>query len=414
MGCRSRRVGGRAARGRKIRVAAMNAPAWRLDASDKLCELAGVFAAHAAECDRRGRIPADALDAAAAAGLLALTVPRKLGGGGAGVYETVAIARRLASGDPSATLILAMTWIQHATLAHENRWPQPLYHEVVRDAVSGRGLINALRVEPELGTPFRGGLPRTVARATPDGWRISGRKIYSTGASVLRWLVVFARTDEERPRLGQFLVPANGDGITIEETWDHLGMRATGSHDVIFDAAPVPLAHAVDLRSPQEWVGPSSVQSAWNAAVISAVYLGVADAARDWLVRFLRSRAPTGLGRPLATLERMQLGLGAIEADIRSASMLLDALAAKVDEAPQRLDPAEPGIVKHVVTESAIRAVQSAVALSGNPGLSRSEPLERHLRDVLCARVHTPQNDSVLKAAGLAALERTAPDEHRA
>jgi len=63
---------------------------------------------------------------------------------------------------------------------------------------------------------------------------------------------------------------------------------------------------------------------------------------------------------------------------------------------------------EHVVTENAIRAVETAVALSGNPGLSRSSPLERHLRDVLCARVHTPQNDSVLKSAGLAALRAQA------
>lgn len=392
----------------------MSAFARRCDAPDAVQDVAHAFAIRAAQCDRLARVPIESLAAAAEAGLFGLTVPRGLGGSGAGLAETSAIARRLGASDPAATLILAMNWIQHAGLVQERRWPEPLYLEVAQAAVDWRGLINALRVEPELGTPFRGGLPKTVARASADGWRISGRKIYSTGAPVLQWLLVFARTDEEEPRVGQFLVPASCDGITIEETWDHLGMRATGSHDVVFEDTPVPASHAVDLRSPDEWRTVPVIQSAWTAAVISAVYLGIADAARDWLVQFLHTRAPTSLGRPLATLERMQVAVGEIETLIRSAGTLLAALAERADRAPARLEPTEPGIVKHVITENAIRAVEAAVALVGNPGLSRSNPLERHLRDVLCARVHTPQNDSILKAAGVAALQRVAAEDDKA
>ena len=50
--------------------------------------------------------------------------------------------------------------------------------------------------------------------------------------------------------------------------------------------------------------------------------------------------------------------------------------------------------------------VVRAVALIGNAGLSRRNPLERHLRDVLCGRIHTPQDDVVLTSAGRALLER--------
>jgi alkylation response protein AidB-like acyl-CoA dehydrogenase len=62
-------------------------------------------------------------------------------------------------------------------------------------------------------------------------------------------------------------------------------------------------------------------------------------------------------------------------------------------------------VVKHTVTGNAIEAVSEAVALVGNPGLSRRNPLERHLRNVLCSRIHTPQDDTILAAAGRAALE---------
>ena len=58
--------------------------------------------------------------------------------------------------------------------------------------------------------------------------------------------------------------------------------------------------------------------------------------------------------------------------------------------------------IKYLVTGNAIRAVELAIEASGNPGLSRHSPLQRHYRDVLCSRVHTPQNDAVLQGVGKA------------
>ena len=60
--------------------------------------------------------------------------------------------------------------------------------------------------------------------------------------------------------------------------------------------------------------------------------------------------------------------------------------------------------MKWAVNDNALKAVAKALELAGNPGLSRTNPLERHHRDVLCARVHSPQNDTILTGAGRAAL----------
>nr|VXZ83769.1 Uncharacterised protein [Klebsiella pneumoniae] len=70
------------------------------------------------------------------------------------------------------------------------------------DAVEHGGLINSLRVEPELGSPARGGLPDTVATRRAEGWDISGHKIYTTGIEGLRWLAVWARSDDNPPLVG--------------------------------------------------------------------------------------------------------------------------------------------------------------------------------------------------------------------
>ncbi len=363
--------------------------------------LAAAFALAAPAHDREASFPHDNIRLLAAEGLLSLTVPPADGGGGAGLARAAELVGTVAQGCASTALILAMQLI-HTHLASRNpRWPAHLRSQVGHSAADG-ALINALRVEPALGTPARGGLPATVARRTADGWALTGRKIYSTGAPGLRWMLVYARTDEDTPRVGFFLVPAPGPGIAIEASWDQLGLRATGSHDVVFDGAAVPLDHAVDLRAPAEW-RPDPVQVAWNTLTVAALYTGVATAARDWLVRFLRERAPANLGAPLATLPRMQEAVGAIDALLLTNTRLIAGAAAEHDRT------GGPGanacnLIKTVAAENAIRAVEDALKLTGNHGLSRTNPLERHMRDVLCARVHTPQADAAFVAAGRAAL----------
>src|ERR1700749_3709517 len=177
-------------------------------------------------------------------------------------------------------------------MARRTRWPGRLSRKLAKEAVEGVALINALRVEPELGSPARGGLPSTIARRTENAWRLTGRKIYSTGAPILKWYAVWAKTDEPQTRVGLFLVPAGLPGTQIVETWDHLGLRASGSHDVIFEDVAFPLDYEIDVRKPDDWRIPDFTQATVQAIFISAIYDGVARAARDWLGQFLQERAP--------------------------------------------------------------------------------------------------------------------------
>jgi alkylation response protein AidB-like acyl-CoA dehydrogenase len=370
----------------------------------RLPEVTAALAARAEEHDRAGTFPAEGIAVVHAAGLLTATVGERYGGLGAGVAQTVAILRALGRGDPSVALISAMTMFLHAAQAKEQTWPDALYAEALAESARRPVLINALRVEPELGTPARGGLPATVARRVPDGWSLTGRKIFSTGAVGLRWMMVWASTDEPAPRVGSFLVRSDSPGITIEPTWDHLGLRASRSDDVIFAGTTIPADAVVGLAEPT--AGPPTPDAAlmvWNALGLTALYLGVASAARDWLIGFLNERTPAALGRPLATLPRFQSAVGEIETSLTAADDLISSLAARADAG----DPAaagHAGMAKLSGTRAAITAVEQAVALVGNNGLTRRYPLERHYRDVLCARVHTPQDDSILAAAGQSAL----------
>ncbi|MBC9878894.1 acyl-CoA/acyl-ACP dehydrogenase [Bradyrhizobium sp. INPA01-394B] len=365
--------------------------------------LAEGFAARAAEHDRAASFPFENFRELSEAGLLSLTVPAAFGGAGAGARYATRVLGIVGKACSSTALVLSMHYINHFVMARSPSWPVRLSRKLAQETVEGLALINALRVEPELGSPARGGLPATIARRTETGWRLSGHKIYSTGSPILKWYLVWARTDEAEPRVGQFLVPAGLPGTRIVETWDHHGLRASGSHDVIFDDVVIPLDAEIDVRKPADWRAPDVAQATVHALFVAAIYDGIARAARDWLVTFLKTRVPGSLGAPLATLPRAQEILGGIEARLAINARLIDSFSSDFDDGLQ-LSAIESNIIKLTVTNNAIAAVEEALSLTSNHGLSRKNPLERHYRDVLCGRVHTPQDDATKITAGRAAL----------
>ncbi|HEX7887001.1 MAG TPA: acyl-CoA dehydrogenase family protein [Phenylobacterium sp.] len=360
--------------------------------------LTDAFAATAAEHDRDASFPHRNFALLKQHGLLALTAPKAFGGGAADLPTTLKVVEAVARGEPATALVLTMQYLFHASLDGRAGFTDALKARVIGDAINDGALINALRVEPDLGTPARGGLPATIARRTPDGWSLSGHKIYSTGAPALTWMIVWARTDEPEPRVGGFLVHRDAPGRRIEETWDHTGLRASGSHDVIFENTPIPADHALSPVLPGVRTPPDAAMAVWSPVLTAAIYNAVAVAARDWFVRWLTERKPANLGASLSTLPRFRELVGAIDGLLLQNRVLLDSAA------EGRLGAPHGGLVKHLVTENAIAAVEKAIAATGNPGLSRHNPLQRHYRDVLCGRVHTPQADVVLSAAGQAAF----------
>ena len=371
----------------------------------QLAELTALFAARAEALDRSAAFPFENLADLHTAGLVSAVVPVEAGGGGVRLAEARRIVAAVAEGEPSTALVLTMTYLVHRSLARgDSRWAPALREAVWASAVTDGALANSLRVEPELGSPARGGLPDTVARPVGDGWRLSGHKLYTTGIPALRWLLVYGRTDEPEPRVGVFLVPRDLPGIRVIESWDHLGLRSSGSHTSSNTTSWLPADHAVDIRPPSAWHGgPDADQCAWMVVLLGALYDGVARAARAWLLPFLANRTPGSLGAPLSSLQRVQQTVGEIDALLWANRALLDDLVRTTDDG-RPPSAADSGLVKFNVTGNAVRVVELALQLTGNHGLSRRNPLERHHRNVLCSRIHTPQNDSSLTTSGKVAF----------
>ncbi|MBA7847504.1 acyl-CoA/acyl-ACP dehydrogenase [Klebsiella sp. RHBSTW-00484] len=362
------------------------------------------MAEQAASLDASGEFPHHNIERLRQRGFLSLAVPRQHGGAGADLARLQQAIAAIAWGEPATALIVCMQYLHHLRLAENENWAEPLRQQVFQDAVERGGLINSLRVEPELGSPARGGLPKTVASRSAEGWRISGHKIYTTGIEGLSWLALWGRSDDSTPLVGTWLVPRDSDGITVVKSWDHAGMRATGSHEVILKNVQVSAENAVDVWPVDAPPAPDAEQfrlfANRHTALLAAIYDSVARAARDWLVAWLSARIPGNLGQPLSSLPRVQEKVGQIDGLLLVNRNLLEKAA------ELGFSAIEANLAKVTITDNAIQAVNLALELTGNHGLSRQNPLERHYRNVLCGRVHTPQNDSAWLAAGKYAFQK--------
>ncbi|WP_276352122.1 acyl-CoA dehydrogenase family protein [Cohnella caldifontis] len=360
-------------------------------------ELAARFSERAAAHDRDGSFPFENFADLRDAGYLKITVPKAYGGDELPLYELVLLQERLAYGDGSTALAVGWHVGQILHLRSVRKWPTPLFEQLCRDIVSDGAMINTFASEAATGSPTRGGRPETTAVRTEGGWLISGRKTFSTLSPILDRFVVSAFVPEE-DRTDEFLV-RKSDRVTVLETWDTLGMRATGSHDVVLDRAFAEEGARI--------VGKGEDDGGGWLLHIPACYAGIALAARDFAVRYAQDYRPNYLTGPLSEVQTVQQTIGRMEAELRTARTLLYAAADRWDREPEnraRMKP-ELGLAKHIVTNSAIQVVDLAMRIVGGASLSRSMPLERYYRDVRAGLHNPPMDNMVLQMLAAEALK---------
>ena len=368
-------------------------------------ELADRFAERAATYDRENRFPFENFRELHETGYLALTVPVEYGGRGIGPRQLALAQERLAQGDGSTALGATMHLGMLGRLAETRLWPESLFAEICRDVVERGALMNAAHSEPDLGSPSRGGLPSTTAVRTPDRWRINGRKSWTTLAPALTYVNLLATAIEEgkEPRRANFLLRMDTPGIRVIETWDNLGMRATGSHDLLLEEVEAPFEALVPD-------GGSTVPGdgrAWGTFASAAVFLGLATAARDCAIAYAKTRRPNGLSGPIAELQTVQHRVAEIELLLLQARTLMYDTAERWERYPEQRDALtwRLAAVKYTVSNHAIRIGDLALRVTGAAGLSRTMPLERIVRDLRVSIGQPPIDDAALTIIGKAALD---------
>lgn len=354
------------------------------------------FATRASHHDQAGSFPFENFNDLREIGYLKLTVPRKYGGDEISLYEMVQVQERLAYGDGSTALAVGWHLGQILHLRMTSKWPEELFANLCHDIVQQGSMMNVFASEAGTGSPSRGGKPETTAVRTLGGWLITGRKTFSTLSPILDQFVVTAYVPEE-DTVSEFLI-RRSDRTTIEETWNTLGMRGTGSHDVVLKDAFTPEQFRITGSGVDDGSG-------WLLH-IPACYMGIALAARDYALDFAKSYKPSSVQASIATLSTVQQSIGKMEAELRTARAMLYEAAERWDNAPSiRSDMrAQLGLAKYTVTNNAITVVDLAMRIVGGSSLSKDLPLERYYRDVRAGLHNPPMDNTVLNQLAAEAL----------
>lgn len=354
-------------------------------------ELGPLFARRAKEAADEDRFVADNFAALKASGLVEAGVPAELGGGGADVDELAATLRSLAYHCGSTALAFSMHTHQVAVPAW--RWTQ-------QKAAAVEPLLKRIASERILllssgGSDWIAGSGK--AEKVEGGYRIDARKIFTSGAPAGDLMMTGAILETpEGPMVLHFGVPMSSPHVKVLDTWRTLGMRATGSHDVLIEGHVVPEAAVAVQRKAGEWHPLFHLIATIAFPLVYAVYVGVAESARDLAVELARRKAPTRHAVDLA---------GRMDTELAGARLGLDAMLAAVRlNAPSAATVNQVMIGKSLVTRHAIAAVEHAMEVAGGVGFYRSAGLERKLRDIQAARYHPLQSGPQAEYAGAMAL----------
>lgn len=372
--------------------------------SRELVELAGRLAQErlaprAARYDATATFPFESYDDLRAHGLLRLMVPRAFGGLGADSLTYSLVLLQLSK----ACAATGLTFNMHsAILAFLEQLATPEQQaRYFREAVEEGRVFASITSEP--GSSFRDKFAvGTAIRPTDGGYLINGTKHFcslATGADYYFTWGVLEGASDFRSGLLTILVPKGSPGLTIEETWDTLGMRGTASHTMHYRDCFV---------AGEQVVGPpggilGKDMSLWSLGY-TAVYLGIAEAAYDFAVSFAQTQKFKPAMTPIREHPHVQRTIGEMHVILESARQILYEAARVRGTGDGRAKTLALNRAKYAAAEAGVAITQLALRLCGGRGILKSFPLERYLRDAMSGPVMPPSNDRCLETIGKLSL----------
>lgn len=348
--------------------------------TERAAALAERIAPYAADHDRAGTFVTEAFDLLRAEGFIGALVPTEYGGAGISHIEAGAVLTELAKGCPATAVTLSMHYHLVATQVWRHNSGQDA-EGVLRKVAAGAILISTGAADWVDSTGS--------ATKVEGGFRISARKSPSSGAPVGAILVTSIPWADgpDGPSVIHCAVPFAADGVSIDATWDTMGLRGTGSHTVVLDDVFVPDAAVSLIRPAGQW------HPIWNAVLgaamplIMSAYLGIATSAAELATEQVAAK----VGVDEAGLAVQLDGLGRMTNQLTTAGDLVAAMLASSDDlrfSPSLEHSATVLARKTEAAEAMIATVRSALDLCGGRGFTVAAGLERLYRDVHGALYH--------------------------
>jgi butyryl-CoA dehydrogenase len=340
-------------------------------------------------------------------GLTGAPLPESVGGAGFSYVGWTLVMEELGAADMATAVTLSVhilsqypvvTW---GTDEQRERWLGPM--------VSGEALGAFGLTEPHAGSDagaIRTRAERVGPADAPDGYRLTGTKIWISNAPEADRYLVFATLDPAAgPKaITAFLVERGMAGFTFGAHERKMGIRACPAAELVFDGCEVPVANRLGDEGDGYRIALSAL--AEGRISIAAACVGLGRSALEQSARYLSERRAFG-GR-LADQQGLRFMLAEMSRDVEAARALtLQAAAAK--------DRGEPigeasSLAKWTASDTAMRVATDAVQLFGGAGYSRETGIERLMRDAKGAQIYEGTNQIHRLIVADELFKRFAPD----
>ncbi|QHG72796.1 SfnB family sulfur acquisition oxidoreductase [Ensifer adhaerens] len=369
------------------------APAHRIESEEEALsiarELAAEFAGSANERDTDRILPFDELDALAQSGLLAITVPPEYDGIDVSNAVLAEITAILSEADSSIGQIPQNHFYILEALRTDGTEEQKAFF--FGRALAGDRFGNALS---ERGTKTVGDYETRLSSDGP-GFRLNGRKYYSTGVLFAEWIVIFALDPNDK--LTMAFVPRGAEGLQIIDDWDGFGQRTTGSGTTVLQNVYV-AADAV-VRHHRGFERPTTIGSV-GQIIHAGIDLGIARAAFAETLDFVRNHARPWMdsGAERAADDPLTIArIGQLAIRLEAATATVERAGKKVDVA--QINGTEESVIeatlavaaaKVLTTEIALEASNTLFELAGTASTKIGLNLDRHWRNARTHTLHDP------------------------
>jgi alkylation response protein AidB-like acyl-CoA dehydrogenase len=352
------------------------------------------FADRAARYDAESSFPYENYEDLRTAGLLGLTVPKAYGGLGADSVTYAHALRELAKGCPAT----ALTFNMHATVL---TFVAALGTEAQKrryfgDVVERGKLVASITSEPE--QSFRDKFVlQTVFRPVAGGWQVAAVKHFcSLGDAADYYFVTGIVEGKTTAREGVIsaMIPRSDQDMKVESVWNATGMRGTISHTIRYNAT-VPQADIIGV--PGQYL---TIDLAGFALGYAAVYLGIGEAAFEYMVEYAKTKTQRPSNVPLCESPVVQRTIADLGIGIRTARLLLHEAARLRDSGDREATMLAVNQSKVHSAEVGLRVTEQAVRLAGGRGILKELPVERWHRDALAGPVMPPSTDRCLETSG--------------
>jgi acyl-CoA dehydrogenase len=334
----------------------------------------------AADYDERSQHPVDVIAKAHEVGLMNPHLPEELGGPGLSAFEQILIGEELAWGCSGiATSIVAnilgsLPVLLAGSEEQKREWLPPLLAEPL--------LCSFGLTEPGAGSDVSA-IQSTATRDRSD-YVLNGSKMFITNAGEAAWFVVFVSTDREAGHRGltAFVVPADSNGVVVEEHLDKLGQRATDTSALAFQEVRVPVANRLGEEGEGFKIAMRTLDLTRPGTAAGAV--GVARAAFEHAVEYAKTRVQ--FGQPIAINQGVNFLVADMAAEIEAARLLTWQAAWLIDQGERAT--LQSSYAKRFAADTAMKVATDAVQIFGGYGYMKEYPVEKLLRDAKLFQIY--------------------------